>query len=98
MNQNIVIPDRPTTTTYLLQEDVLNLADQLGDGATAILVKSIALASGANQIRHNLKRTPRSVHVSPRSNVAWWQPTDPDENFLYINTASALTADLFVWV
>jgi len=97
-NPNLTFPDQPTASQVRAQELVRSLVDQLNDGATAVLVTGISLASGANVIRHGLKRAPRSVSVSPMANVAWWAPTKPDDQFVYITTASAVTADLQIWI
>jgi len=98
MNQALRFPDQPTSTLPRLQTLVTELVDQLNDGATAILIEGVSLASGANLIRHGLSRTPRSVSTMPAANVAIWSPTKPDAQFLYIDTAGAVTADLYVWI
>lgn len=98
MNPTIRFPDRPATTVALLQQDLSSLVDQLSDGATAVLVADVTFASGLNQFRHGLKSTPRSVAVIPHVNVAWWQPTSPDAEYVYIQVASALVGDLQIWV
>lgn len=99
MNRSLVFPERKTTTLPQLQEDTIRLVAQLGDGATLQLgVEGYTLASGLNTIRHNMKRAPRAVQVIPYANVAWWIPTKPDDEFIYIQTGGALTGDIVLWV
>lgn len=98
MNQNLTFPDRPGTSVVALQRDVKEIVSQLGDGATALLYTSITLASGTNNIRHNLGAAPRSVSVTPYSSVTWYMPTQPDDTFVYVNASGAATVDLQVWI
>lgn len=98
MNPTLKYPDRPTASAAELGQDVARLVTQLGDGATALLVIGYDLASGTNKIRHGLGQTPRSAGFVPYSNVGWWSPTRPDGEFVYIDTAGAVTGDLQIWV
>lgn len=98
MNRNIIVPDEPAGSLYRLQEALRSLAEQLNDGATAIMVPNVSLASGLNKIRHGLKSTPASVVLSPRASITWYIPTQPDGEFLYIQTSGAVTADLHIWL
>ena len=97
MNRNINIPDQPTASPARLQEALLQLVDQLDDGATAKLVRGVPLASGVNKMQHGLKQAPRAISFAPYSNVAWHVPTRPDETYVHITAAGAVTGDLFIW-
>lgn len=99
MNPVIKYPDQPNASPRQISDNVIRLVGQLGDGATAILVVGVSLASGLNKIQHQQKRnTPRSVSFVPYTNVAWWAPTRPDATFAYIETAGAVVGDLQVWL
>jgi len=97
-NPNLTFPNQPGQPVGRQQDHTKRLADQLGDGATATLVLGVTLASGTNKIRHGQAQAPRSVSMTARANVAVWQSSQPDGDFLYLDAAGAVTIDLQVWL
>lgn len=100
MNPALKWDDRPAAGPAELNEKMKTIVGDLGDGATVVLRTGVPLVSGANKIRHNLPagRAPRAVAFVPYSNVGWWVPTRPDGQFVYIDTAGAVTGDLHLWI
>ena len=51
----------------------------------------VAATTTEKAVRHFLGATPAFVGFTPRSNVAVWESRKPDEDFIYVSAASAVT-------
>lgn len=81
-----------------LQREVVDLVAQLNDGATAILVNDVVLASGVNKLLHHQAKAPRAVAFVAHSTATAYPATKPDATFLYLTASGAVTGDLFIWL
>jgi hypothetical protein len=92
-------PDRPATTLPDLQRNVLELVQQLKDGATAVLITGVLVGTTETRISHGQMGVPKAVLVCPHGAIAAGRgPTAPDSSYIYLIAASGCTADLVVFL
>jgi hypothetical protein len=98
-------PSRPATTLAELQEAVTKLVHQLGDGAKARVMRTLAngepitVGTTVTAIRHNAtKGIPQAASFIPSADCRWWQPQPPDREFVYLQASAAVSGDLVVWL
>ncbi len=90
-------PDRPATTLPELQRNVLELVQQLKDGATAVLIVGVAIGTSSTRIAHGQGSVPKGVMVCPYGAIAVGRAAAPDRTYVYVIAAYDCTADVLVF-
>jgi hypothetical protein len=92
----IRLPDRPTTTLPDLQRDVVDVVQQFGPAADAVLIRDVAVGTAETPIAHGRGTTPVGVFVMPQSDARVWRSSPSDLDRVFLTASASVIVDVLV--
>lgn len=89
-------PTRPSGTLGELWNACIDLVHQL-ESLLFVTIKDQTITTAETAVAHGQSYTPSIGIPVPRTNVAVWQSSQPDEKYCYFTAASPVVVDVKVF-